>query len=42
MDLKKGYDASDVQRNWGKITDMSNASPPDAMKEFKQALESNL
>merc|ERR1712066_861677 len=26
LDLKSGYGASDVQKNWGKITDMTNAT----------------
>lgn len=37
LDIQNGYDASDIQKNWSKITDMSNAGPPDAMKQFMQA-----
>lgn len=37
LDIEKGYGAEDVQKNWTKITDMSNCSPPDAMKQFQQA-----
>lgn len=37
LDIQKGYGVSDIQKNWSKITDMSNPSPPDAMKQFMQA-----
>lgn len=37
LDISKGYGVQDIQQNWSKITDMSNAAPPDAFKQFKQA-----
>lgn len=37
LDINSGYGAEDIQKNWGKITDMSNASAPDAFKQFQQA-----
>jgi multifunctional beta-oxidation protein len=37
LDIHKGYDATDIQKNWSKITDMSNSGPPDGMKQFMQA-----
>eukprot|EP00928_Gymnodinium_smaydae_P048832 TRINITY_DN32701_c0_g1_i1.p1 TRINITY_DN32701_c0_g1~~TRINITY_DN32701_c0_g1_i1.p1 ORF type:complete len:316 (+),score=79.28 TRINITY_DN32701_c0_g1_i1:57-950(+) len=37
LDLSKGFGAEDILKNWGKITDMSNPSVPDAMKQFQQA-----
>jgi len=42
LDLKSGYNASDIQKNWGKIADMSSAGPPDKMSQFAQAANSKL
>jgi NAD(P)-dependent dehydrogenase (short-subunit alcohol dehydrogenase family) len=37
LDISKGIDAADVQKNWAKITDMTDAEEPDNMKQFMQA-----
>jgi len=42
LDIKQGYDASDIQKNWSKITDMTDAQVPDQMKQFQQAANSKL
>jgi len=42
LDISKGYGVQDIQQNWSKITDMSNPTPPDAFKQFKQAADSKL
>jgi len=42
LDLKGGYGVSDVQKNWGKITDMSSNSAPDNVKQFQQVFSSKL
>jgi len=42
LDIKQGYGASDIQKNWSKITDMTDAQVPDQMKQFQQAANSKL
>jgi len=37
FDLKQGFNVGDIQKNWDKITDMSNPGVPDNMKQFQQA-----
>jgi len=37
LDVQKGYTAEDIQKNWSKITDMSNNDVPDQFKQFAQA-----
>lgn len=36
LDLKKGFNVTDIQKNWGKITDMTKMNVPDSMKQFQQ------
>jgi len=38
LDLSKGFGAEDIQKNWGKITDMSDPKVPDNMSQFQQAM----
>eukprot|EP00929_Paragymnodinium_shiwhaense_P073535 TRINITY_DN374_c0_g1_i1.p1 TRINITY_DN374_c0_g1~~TRINITY_DN374_c0_g1_i1.p1 ORF type:complete len:300 (-),score=112.11 TRINITY_DN374_c0_g1_i1:195-1094(-) len=38
LDLSKGFGVEDIQKNWGKITDMTDAKEPDAMTQFSQAM----
>jgi NAD(P)-dependent dehydrogenase (short-subunit alcohol dehydrogenase family) len=42
LDLKKGFTVEDIQKNWGTITDMTNAEEPDAVSQFKQVFSSKL
>lgn len=38
LPLEKGIKVEDIKDNWSKITDMSNAGPPDQEKQFRQAM----
>lgn len=38
FDIKKGFNVTDIQKNWSQITDMSKLTVPDPMKQFKQAM----